>query len=398
MALVQNLASDHNCLPFDSDPGSDPESIDTKFMLEAIQLAKKGWYTTHPNPRVGCVIVKDNKVIARGWHEQAGQAHAEINALNQINHQAKNCTAYVTLEPCSHFGKTPPCCDALITSGVKRVVIAMQDPNRLVAGQGIERLKKAGIEVTSGILEKPSQALNRGFIKRMTTDKPFVRCKMAASLDGQTALASGESQWITSPAARSDVQQLRAESSAILTGIGTVLADDPSMTVRDNQYALVHQPARIILDSHLKIPIASKILSNTLHTKAQVHIFTTAKQLASDRAKQLQDQGITLHVVNHQLSKGLDLDAIISKLAELQFNDVLLESGKKLAGAMLSSALVDEVILYLAPKLMGSNGRGVFDLCGINSMEDVIDLNIEDIRFIDKDIRLTIQAIKNKRH
>ncbi|MFK5984626.1 MAG: bifunctional diaminohydroxyphosphoribosylaminopyrimidine deaminase/5-amino-6-(5-phosphoribosylamino)uracil reductase RibD [Pseudomonadota bacterium] len=358
---------------------------DLSYMLEAIQLAKKGWYTTFPNPRVGCVIVKDNNVIARGWHQQAGEAHAEINALNQVKHQAQDCTAYVTLEPCSHFGKTPPCCDALIAAGVKRVVVAMTDPNPLVAGQGIGRLKDADIEVVSGILEAEARALNRGFIKRMADNRPFVRCKMAASLDGQTALVSGESQWITSPPARSDVQGLRAESAAILTGIGTVLADDPSMTVRESKYNLIKQPARIILDSQLKIPPTAKILKQP----DRVYIFTSQNQLDCAKAKLLQQQGVSLYAVPLQ-SQGLDLAQILTKLAELQFNEILLESGKKLAGSMISAGLVDELVIYLAPKLMGSGGRAMFDLDGINTMADVKDLNIKDIRQVGKDLRLLV--------
>lgn len=355
-------------------------------MLEAIQLAKKGWYTTRPNPRVGCVLVKDDKVIGRGWHQQAGQAHAEINALDDANGQAEGATAYVTLEPCSHFGKTPPCCDALIQAKVKRVVVAMLDPNPLVSGQGIKRLKEAGIEVVSGVLEKEAFALNRGFIKRMTDNRPFIRCKMAASLDGQTALSSGDSKWITSTEARQDVQRLRAESCAILTGIGTVLADDPSMTVRDNKFNLISPPARIILDSQLKISTSAKILNGA----GQVYVFTSEDQLGLDKAKQLQQQGISLYGVDTQ-PLGLDLQQILSKLAELQFNEVLLETGKTLAGSMLSAALVDELIIYLAPKLMGCVGRGMFDLSAINTMQDVMDLKIEDVRSIGKDIRFTLR-------
>jgi len=363
-------------------------SNDLTFMLEAIQLAKKGWYTTSPNPRVGCVLVKENIIIGRGWHQQAGQAHAEINALKDAHGQAKDATAYVTLEPCSHFGKTPPCCDALIKAEVKRVVIAMLDPNPLVSGQGIERLKNSGIEVVSGVLEKDAVALNRGFIKRMTEQRPFVRCKMAASLDGQTALASGESKWISSTESRQDVQQLRAESSAILTGIGTVLADDPSMTVRDEKFKLISQPTRVILDSQLNIPVSAKILKQN----GQVIIFTSQNQLNSDKAKQLKNLGVLVFAVQNQ-PYGLNLQQILSKLAELQINELLLESGKKMAGSMLSTGLVDELVIYFAPKLMGSSGRGMFDLLGINTMQEVLELNIIDVRSMGKDIRLTVVPV-----
>ncbi len=363
-------------------------SNDLSYMLEAIQLARKGWYSTQPNPRVGCVIVKDQKVIARGWHQQAGLAHAEINALNKIKGKANGATVYVTLEPCSHFGKTPPCCDALITAGVKRVVVAMLDPNPLVCGQGVQRLKDAGIEVLTGILEKQAQAINRGFTKRMLEKKPFIRCKMAASLDGQTALASGQSQWITSAEARLDVQRLRAESSAIMTGIGTVLADNPSMTVRQNSFNLVQQPARIIVDSQLRISASATILKQP----GQVHLFTSENSLLeknlSDQVKKIKQTGALIHTVKRD-ANGLDLNQILSKLAELQFNEVLLESGKILAGSMLSAELVNELIIYLAPKLMGSGGRAMFDLSGINTMQDVMDIKIVDMRSIGKDIRLT---------
>jgi diaminohydroxyphosphoribosylaminopyrimidine deaminase / 5-amino-6-(5-phosphoribosylamino)uracil reductase len=368
---------------------------DLSYMLEAIQLAKKGWYNTMPNPRVGCVLVKDNRIIGRGWHHQAGLEHAEINALidanSQKNKQVEGATAYVTLEPCSHFGKTPPCSDALIKAKVKRVVIAMLDPNPLVAGQGAQRLKDAGIEVFSGVLEKEALALNRGFIKRMKNNKPFVRCKMAASLDGQTALQSGESKWITSPQARQDVQRLRAESCAILTGIGTVLADDPSMTVRDSSFQLIQQPSRIIVDSQLKISPSANILQQS----GQVHIFTANNITQTNKFKRLQQTGAVLHTVGQNI-QGLDLNQILSKLAELQFNEVLLESGKTLAGSMLSAGLVDELVIYLAPKLMGSSSRGMFDLAGINTMSDVMGLQIKDVRSIGQDIRLITKPSINK--
>jgi len=371
-------------------------SNDLNYMLEAIQLAKRGWYTTHPNPRVGCVLVKNQKIIGRGWHQQAGSAHAEINALSDAKSDVKGATAYVTLEPCSHFGKTPPCCDALINTGIKRVVIAMQDPNPLVAGQGMERLKHAGIEVISGVLEKEAKTLNRGFIKRMIEKKPFVRCKMAASLDGQTALSSGESKWVTSTEARQDVQRLRAESSAILTGIGTVLADDPSMTVRDSSFNIIHQPARIIVDSQLRISASA----NILHQPGQVHLFVSEKAVSKnakllDKYKQIQQTGALVHTIDEG-DHGLNLQQILNKLAQLEFNEILLETGKTLAGSMLSAALVDELMIYLAPKLMGSEGRGMFDLSAINTMQDVMDLKIEDVRSIGKDIRITAVPVLNK--
>jgi diaminohydroxyphosphoribosylaminopyrimidine deaminase/5-amino-6-(5-phosphoribosylamino)uracil reductase len=371
---------------------------DLIFMSQAIQLARKGWYTTQPNPRVGCVLVKNNQIIGRGFHKQAGQPHAEINAISSVSESSivKGSTAYVSLEPCSHFGKTPPCCDALIKAGIKRVVVAMTDPNPLVSGLGIQRLKDAGIEVIVGILEKEAVELNRGFIKRMIENKPFVRCKMAASLDGQTALSSGESQWITSTQARQDVQRLRAESSAIMTGIGTVLADNPSMTVRDPHFNLHQQPARVILDSHLSIPIDAKILSEP----GQVHIFTSGKNSLNmanylEKVKYITQTGAKIHIVDYIDGVGLDLEKILTELAKLNINEVLLESGKALAGAMLSSGLVDELIVYLAPKLMGSGGRGMFDLTGIDSMQDTLPLQLKDTRQVGDDMRFTYKLIKH---
>jgi diaminohydroxyphosphoribosylaminopyrimidine deaminase / 5-amino-6-(5-phosphoribosylamino)uracil reductase len=369
---------------------------DLILMSEAIQLARKGWYTTHPNPRVGCVLVKDNKIIGHGYHQQAGQPHAEINAINSVATKSdiKGATAYVTLEPCSHFGRTPPCCDALIELGIKRTVVAMQDPNPIVSGQGIQRLKDSGIEVIVGILEKEAQELNRGFIKRMINKKPFVRCKMAASLDGQTALASGESQWITSAPARQDVQRLRAESSAIMTGIGTVLADNPSMTVRDKNFNLFEQPARIILDSQLKTPIDAKILTEP----GKVHIFTSEKALSNkasriEKVKKIIQTGAKIHVVDYINGLGLDLDKVLIELGKLHINEVLLESGKVLSGSMISAGLVDELIVYLAPKLMGSGGRGMFDLTGIDTMQDIKSLQLKDTRQLGDDMRFTYKLM-----
>jgi diaminohydroxyphosphoribosylaminopyrimidine deaminase/5-amino-6-(5-phosphoribosylamino)uracil reductase len=242
-------------------------SSDLEYMLQAIRLAKKGWYTTEPNPRVGCVIVNSGKIVGEGWHQYAGQAHAEVNALAQAGDQSKGATVYVTLEPCSHTGKTPPCVDALIAAGVKKVFVAMMDPNPLVAGKGTKKLQAAGIETETGLLELQARDLNPGFIKRMESGRPFVRVKLAMSLDGRTAMASGESKWISSEASRHDVQCLRAESSAILTGIGTVLADDPSMNVRLNAEQLElegmsnKQPKRLVLDSQFKMPIDAQIAS-----------------------------------------------------------------------------------------------------------------------------------------
>ncbi len=360
---------------------------DDLYMSQALVLAQKGIYSTTPNPRVGCVLVKDQQIIGQGWHQKAGQPHAEIHALNDAKSRANDvcgATAYVTLEPCSHFGKTPPCCDALIRAQISRVVIAMSDPNPQVAGKGIERLTQAGIHVRVGVQEQAARRLNRGFIKRMEQKRPFVCCKMAQSLDGQTALASGASQWITAAAAREDVQRLRAQSCAVMTGIGTVLADNPSMNVRSARYSGDRQPARIILDSHLKLPLASKIISSD----AQVIVFCSHQAASTQKKQQLQDQGVEICAVDSNL-KSLDLDQIMHHLVDFQFNEILLESGQTLSGSMISEQMVDELVLYQAPKLMGSGGRGSFSLPRIKTMDDSLPLDIKDIRMVGKDLRIT---------
>lgn len=366
-------------------------------MAKAISLAKQGWYTTHPNPRVGCVLVRGDKIIAQGWHQYAGQGHAEVNALAQLdsNALAKGATAYVTLEPCSHFGKTPPCSDALIDAGVKRVVIAMVDPNPLVSGNGVKRLQDNGIDVNTGVLEAESRALNAGFIQRMVAKKPRVRCKMAMSLDGRTAMASGESQWITSAEAREDVQRLRAESSAILTGIGTVIADDPSMNVRSQRYAgfdtdAIRQPDRVVLDTKLSIPVQSKMLGLTGNT----HIVAgqNCALLMPQKIQDLELKGASVHLLETQESSDavtLSLPAVMSLMTQQQYNEVLLEAGATLTGAMLQADLVDELIIYMAPHLMGSDARGLFNIPGLDAMSQRINLNIQDIRAVGKDFRIT---------
>ena len=377
---------------------------DEYYMAQAITLAKKGWYTTQPNPRVGCVLVRDEQIIAQGWHQYAGQGHAEVNALAQIqagkNAQgttakgatARGATAYVTLEPCSHFGKTPPCSNALIDAGVKRVVIAMVDPNPLVAGNGIKRLQENGIEVSSGVLETEARALNPGFIQRMETQRPRIRCKMAMSLDGRTAMANGESKWITAADAREDVQRLRAESSAILTGIGTVLADDPSMNVRSEKYVTTErQPERVILDTQLNMSAQAKMLS----LPGQTIILAGQDYAVQEKIDELEKQGAQVHLLAIQepsassAKQSLSLDAVMSVLAQRQYNDVLLEAGATLTGAMLQAGFVDELIIYMAPHLMGSDARGLFNLPGLDSMAERINLSIQDIRAVGRDYRIT---------
>jgi len=357
--------------------------FDHQCMSLALQLAEQGRYTTHPNPRVGCVIAKDQQIIGQGFHEKAGLPHAEINALkdaNQKGHSVIGATVYVTLEPCSHTGKTPPCADALVQLGAAKVIIAMTDPNPLVSGRGVQRLRDAGIVVEIGLLESSAKQLNLGFIKRMEHGLPWVSIKMAMSLDGRTAMASGESKWITGEAARKDVQLLRAQSDAILTGIGTVLADDPSMNVRLSASELginrvVRQPMRVILDRRLQMPISAAMLK--LSGKTLILTQSTAKW-----AYQGDDD-----VECVQTADMNDLEQILRYLASRQINHVHVEAGSKLSGALVQAGLVDELIIYMAGHLIGSDARPLFDL-PIASMKERIALKIHDIRAIGDDWRI----------
>lgn len=358
------------------------------FMARAISLARKGQYTTHPNPRVGCVLVNDDQIIAEGYHQRAGGPHAEVVALRAAGAAAKGATAYVTLEPCSHTGRTPPCADALVKAGVSTVVIAMQDPNPCVAGSGIARLKAAGVHVIYGVLEAEARALNPGFIRRMEYGLPFVRLKMATSLDGRTALASGESKWITGAAARRDVQFWRARSAAILTGINTVLADDPSLNVRLSAKELgiegeVVQPIRVIMDSQLRCPTSAKLLSlpgNTL-------IYT--KRYNSDKVYELEQAGATVVVLESEDSTTrLSLEDVLRDLAKREVNEIHIEAGSILAGQLLETGLASELLLYMAPHLLGSDAMGAFRLPNLQTMQDRINLKIQDIRAIGEDWRI----------
>lgn len=360
------------------------------WMARAIRLARLGLFTTDPNPRVGCVLVKNGELVAEGWHRKAGEPHAERIALAAAGSRAAGATAYVTLEPCCHHGRTPPCSDALIEAGVERVVVAMQDPNPLVAGQGLEQLRSAGIDVITGVLGNEAAKLNPGFIKRMSRGMPYVRCKLAMSLDGRTAMASGESKWITSEASRRDVHRLRARSSAVVTGIGTVLADDPAMTVRLPVDALdgleqeedILQPLRVVLDTRLSMPPDARILRQPGET---IIVTTSDDEAAADS---LMAAGATLLRQDH--SDEIDLEAVLVHLAELGINEVLIESGATLAGAAVAAGLVDELLIYLAPHLMGDAARGLLHLPGIGTMEQRIELSLSDLRQIGPDIRLTM--------
>ncbi len=353
---------------------------DAFYMARALQLAKKGRYTTDPNPRVGCVLVRDGQVIGEGWHVKAGLGHAEVDALKHAT-DANDATAYVTLEPCSHHGKTPPCCDALIKAGVSRVVVAMQDPNPLVSGRGLEKLKAAGIEVICGVLQEDAHTLNRGFIKRMTENRPFVRSKLAMSLDGRTAMASGESQWITSAEARADVHRLRAESSAILTGINTVLADDPALNARVD-WAVV-QPVRVVLDSKLTMPVTTRMAK-----LAGRSLILTCSQDEQKR-QALQTAGFEVYRLASNNGR-LDLPAVMAFLAQQQINEVLVEAGSVLNGALLKENLLDELVVYMAPCILGDQGRGLFTVPGLQAMTDKKSLTLRDVRQVGPDLKLTL--------
>lgn len=364
---------------------ADSPRDDAFFMAKALQLAARGRYTTDPNPRVGCVLVKDGQIIGEGWHKQAGSGHAEVEALASVA-DATGATAYVTLEPCSHHGRTPPCCDALIKAGIRRVVAAMQDPNPLVSGRGLAALQAAGIEIQVGILEADARALNRGFIKRMTEHRPFIRSKLAMSLDGRTAMASGESKWITSPQARADVHRLRAESSAILTGVNTVLADDPALTARVD-FPVV-QPIRVILDSHLQTPPTAQMA-----TLPGRNLILTC---SDDAAKQRDLQNAGFEVQRLQDTNGrLDLPEAMRFLAEQQINEVLVEAGAILNGALLAANLLDEIIVYMAPSIMGDQGRGLFHLPALQAMADKKEFKLLDVRQVGGDLKLSLNLISN---
>jgi len=368
-------------------------SNDTRHMARAIELAQRGLYSTMPNPRVGCVLVRDGVVIGEGWHVRAGEGHAEVNALADAAAKGatvSGATAYVTLEPCSHTGRTGPCCEALTDAGVTRLVYGMQDPNPQVAGSGLARMAADGVEIVGPLLEAQARALNPGFIRRMETGLPLVRCKLAMSVDGRTAMASGESQWITGPAARGDVQRLRARSCAVVTGIGSILLDDSSLTVREAELglaeaaslALEKQPLRVVLDSQQRLAVDAKVLQNVTSALV-VSALAPSAELAS------------LGVSQWQLpdEKGrIDLKLLLRRLAEQQCNEVLVEAGATLAGAFVAAGLVDELIIYMAPTLMGSQARGLLDL-PIETMADKRPLKITDVRAVGDDWRITAQAL-----
>lgn len=358
---------------------------DNAYMARAVQLAELGNYTAHPNPRVGCVIVHNNEIVAEGWHQQTGGPHAEAAALTAAGDRARDAIVYVTLEPCSHTGLTPPCADALVAAGVARVVVGMTDPNPQVAGTGLERLRAAGIDVVVGVLETEARKLNPGFIRRMEQGLPYVRAKLAVSLDGRTAMANGESKWITGDVARADVQRLRARSSAIVTGAGTVLSDDPSLTVRTEK--VVRQPLRVIVDSHLSTPPSSRILA----AEGGVLVVTASED--AEAAEALVDAGAEVTQLS-PAAQGVNLPELMRHLAERQCNEVMIEAGATLTGSALAAGLIDELVIYIAPHIMGANAKGMFSLPGLQSMQDRIDLQIQDMRMVGKDLRVTALVLK----
>jgi len=354
------------------------DSDDHRHMARALQLAALGLDTTTPNPRVGCVIVRAGTVVAEGWHRRAGEPHAEALALQAAGANARAATVYVNLEPCSHHGRTPPCADALLAAGVARVVAAMEDPDPRVAGAGLRRLRAAGIDTDVGLLEAEARELNLGFVSRMTRGRPWVRVKIAASLDGKTALANGVSQWITGPDARRDGHRWRARSCAVVTGIGTLKDDDPRLTVRD--VPVQRQPLRVVVDSGLRIGLDARILEGggvVVATASDDSAKTQALTAAGAEVWRLPDPG-----------GKVDLAALMRELARHGANEVLVEAGINLHSALVAVGVVDELVLYLAPHLLGDAGRGIVRLPGIENMEQRLNLSVRDLRTFGPDLRL----------
>lgn len=358
------------------------DAADFAWMARALQLARRGLYSAHPNPRVGCVIVAGERVVGEGWHERTGGPHAEVLALRAAGELARGATAYVTLEPCCHHGRTPPCTGALIAAGVRRVAYAAGDPNPRVAGGGAQHLMAAGIEVSGGVLEQEARELNIGFFSRMQRRRPWVRLKIAASLDGRTALAGGESRWITGEAARADVQCWRARSSAILTGIGTVLADDPALTVRRPDLGVVSTPDRIVLDSTLRTPPGARLLGEPGRTR----IFCSRPDPAQRQA--LEDAGAVVEVLGGHHNGRVDPAALLLRLAELEVNELLVEAGPAVNGALLDAGVVDEVVCYLAPHVLGADARGMFGSRPLGGMAMRHEFELLELRRMGRDCRL----------
>lgn len=361
-------------------------ATDQQHMSHALRLARQGRNATRPNPAVGCVLAHGEAVVGEGWHKQAGGPHAEIHALQMAGKQAEGATAYVTLEPCSHTGKTGPCSQALIDAGVARVVAAIQDPNPEVAGKGLAQLEAAGINTACGLLEAEANEINAGFLQRMRVGKPRVFTKLASSLDGRTAMASGESVWISGEAARADVQRLRASACAIVTGIGTVLADNPQLNVRDQSLLdqLPSQPMRVVLDSKLQFPPNAKMLEGDSPV-----VVVTTEAADGNKMAALEAAGVDV-VVLAQEQQQVSIKALLAWLAEQQINNVMLEAGAVLNGAFLAAQAIDEIVLYQAMHLMGDNARGLFHLPAISEMQQRVALKLKDCRQVGDDLRLTL--------
>ncbi len=359
-----------------------PTVQDSRWMAQALRLAEQGLYSTSPNPRVGCVLVADEKIVGSGWHRRAGEPHAEVHALREAGVKARGATAYVTLEPCSHHGKTPPCAAALIEAGVARVVVTVQDPNPKVAGEGIAKLRAAGIAVECGLMETEARELNAGFFARMTRGTPWLRSKIAMSLDGRTALANGVSKWITGEAARLDVQHWRARSCAVLTGIDTVLADDARLNVREIETQ--RQPLRVVLDSKFRMPLTARML----HDK-EVLIYAAVHD--TEKIAALEKAGVAVCVLPDRNGQ-VDLPAVLRDLAQRGCNEVLLEAGSTLNGAMLRAGLVDELLMYVAPQLLGDKARGMAQLGELTGLNQRVNLKWQDVRQVGNDLRIIVKV------
>jgi len=353
-------------------------------MAEALRQARKGEYSVRINPRVGCVIVKGGEIIASGFHARHGQAHAEINALNSAKENSEGATTYITLEPCAHQGNTPPCVEALAQAKISRVVIAMQDPNPLVNGKGLEKLNQHGIETSCNILEKEAKELNKGFIKRITTNLPYITTKSAISIDGKTAIASGESKWITGDEARYDVHKIRARSCAILTGVDTVIADDPLLTARlsNTDARELVQPTKVILDTNLRTPLNAKILQ----PPGKVLIYTCSNDKEKLAALHIENVEV---ILVEEVDGAVDIESAMQNLASRCINEVLVEAGSTLIGKFVEKSMVDEMIVYIAPHLLGNSEYGLANLSNITSMQDRINLEIVDNKIIGRDIKIT---------
>jgi diaminohydroxyphosphoribosylaminopyrimidine deaminase/5-amino-6-(5-phosphoribosylamino)uracil reductase len=359
---------------------------DHRFMARALELAERGLFTTTPNPRVGCVIVRDGAVVGEGFHARAGDAHAEVEALTAAGGYARGATVYVTLEPCCHYGRTAPCVDALIEARVGRLVAAMVDPNPRVAGRGLTALQTRGIEVASGLLEAEARELNVGFVARMARGRPWVRLKVAATLDGKTALANGQSQWITGDEARKDGHRWRARACAVLTGIGTVKDDDPRLTVRAIETP--RQPLKVLVDSRLEVPLDARILAG-----GGVLVATATDDV--EKAAALRDRGVDVAVLPNAAGK-VDLPALACELARRELNEVHVEAGVKLNGSLVAAGMVDELLVYLAPSLIGETGQGMFNLSRIESLAERILLRLIDAQRVGDDLRVRARILGSR--